>query len=55
MTAREQQIIANDYYCRAMRLIEDRDAGLTEFVREDEVFALLYDLASDFCEFASNK
>lgn len=51
MTAREQQIVANDYYVRAMQMIEDREEGRTEFVREDEVFDLLYDLASDFYEF----
>jgi hypothetical protein len=51
MTAREQQIVANDYYVRAMQMIEDREEGLTEFVREEEVFDLLYDLASDFYEF----
>ena len=50
MTAREQRIVANDYYVRAMQMIEDREAGLTEFVREEEVFDLLYDLASDFYE-----
>lgn len=50
MTAREQQIVANDYYVRAMQMIEDREAGLTEFVREEEVFDLLYDIASDFYE-----
>ena len=51
MTAREQRIVANDYYVRAMQMIEDREAGLTEFVREEEVFDLLYDIASDFYEF----
>lgn len=50
MTAREQQIVANDYYCRAMQMFEDHQAGLTEFVREEEVFDLLYDIASDFYE-----
>lgn len=50
MTAREQRIIANDYYCRAMQMFEDHQAGLTEFVREEEVFDLLYDIASDFYE-----
>ena len=50
MTPREQRIVANDYYVRAMQMIEDREAGLTEFVREEEVFDLLYDLASDFYE-----
>ena len=50
MTAREQRIVANDYYVRAMQMIEDREAGLTEFVREEEVFDLLYDIASDFYE-----
>ena len=48
MTAREQQIVANDYYVRAMQMIEDHEEGRTEFVREEEVFDLLYDLASDF-------
>ena len=48
MTAREQRIVANDYYVRAMQMFEDHQAGLTEFVREEEVFDLLYDLASDF-------
>ena len=48
MTAREQQIVANNYYVRAMQMFEDHQAGLTEFVREEEVFDLLYDLASDF-------
>ena len=38
MTAREQRIVANDYYCRAMQMFEDHQAGLTEFVREEEVF-----------------
>lgn len=50
MTAREQQAVAGDYYVRAMQMIEDREAGLTEFVREEEVFDLLYDIASDFYE-----
>ena len=50
MTPREQQDIANDYYVRAMQMIEDRESGLTEFVREEEVFDLLYDIASDFYE-----
>ena len=50
MTPREQRIVANDYYVRAMQMIEDREAGLTEFVRENEVFDLLYDIASDFYE-----
>lgn len=50
MTAIEQQDVANDYYVRAMQLIEDREAGLTEFYTEDEVFDLLYDVASDFYE-----
>ena len=50
MTAREQRIVANDYYVRAMQMIEDREEGLTEFVREQEVFDLLYDIASDFYE-----
>jgi hypothetical protein len=51
MTIQEQRIVANDYYVRAMQMIEDREAGLNEFVREEEVFGLLYDLASDFYEF----
>lgn len=50
MTAQEQRIVANDYYCRAMQMFEDHQAGLTEFVREEEVFDLLYDMASDFYE-----
>lgn len=50
MTAREQRTVANDYYCRAMQMFEDHQAGLTEFVREEEVFDLLYDIASDFYE-----
>ena len=50
MTAREQRIVANDYYVRAMQMFEDHQAGLTEFVREEEVFDLLYDIASDFYE-----
>lgn len=50
MTAREQQIVANDYYVRAMQMFEDHEEGRTEFVREDEVFDLLYDIASDFYE-----
>ena len=50
MTAREQQIIANNYYVRAMQIFEDHEEGRTEFVREDEVFDLLYDMASDFYE-----
>ena len=50
MTPQEQRIVANDYYCRAMQMIEDREDGLTEFVRENEVFDLLYDIASDFYE-----
>jgi len=50
MTAREKQIVAGNYFVQAMQLIEDRNAGLTEFVREEEVFDLLYDLASDFYE-----
>lgn len=50
MTAREQRIVANDYYVRAMQMTEDHEEGLTEFVREQEVFDLLYDLASDFYE-----
>lgn len=53
MTAREQRIVANDYYCRAMQMFEDHQAGLTEFVREDEVFDLLYDIASDFYEWTT--
>ena len=48
MTAREQRIVANDYYVRAMQMIEDHEEGRTEFVREQEVFDLLYNLASDF-------
>lgn len=51
MTVREQRIVANDYYVRAMQMFEDHQAGLNEFVREDEVFDLLYDIASDFYEF----
>ena len=51
MTAREQQAIAGDYFVRAMQMFEDHQAGLTEFVREEEVFDLLYDIASDFYEF----
>ena len=50
MTAREQRIVANDYYVLAMQMFEDHQAGLTEFVREEEVFDLLYDIASDFYE-----
>lgn len=50
MTAREQQAVAGDYFVRAMQIIEDREAGLTEFYTEDEVFGLLYDMASDFYE-----
>lgn len=50
MTAREQQIVAGDYFVRAMQMVEDHQAGLTEFVREEEVFDLLYDIASDFYE-----
>ena len=50
MKVREQRIVANDYYVRAMQMFEDHQAGLTEFVREDEVFDLLYDIASDFYE-----
>ena len=50
MTPQEQRIVANDYYVRAMQMIEDREEGLTEFVREQEVFDLLYDIASDFYE-----
>lgn len=50
MTPQEQQSVANDYYCRAMQMFEDHQAGLTEFVREEEVFDLLYDIASDFYE-----
>ena len=51
MTAREQQAIAGDYFVRAMQMFEDHQAGLTEFVREEEVFDLLYDMASDFYYF----
>lgn len=51
MTPREQQDIAGDYFVRAMQMFEDHQAGLTEFVREEEVFGLLYDIASDFYEF----
>lgn len=50
MTPQEQRIVANDYYVRAMQMFEDHQAGLTEFVREEDVFDLLYDLASDFYE-----
>ena len=50
MTAREQKAIAGDYFVRAMQMFEDHKAGLTEFVREEEVFDLLYDIASDFYE-----
>ena len=50
MTPQEQRIVANDYYCRAMQMFEDHKAGLTEFVREEEVFDLLYDIANDFYE-----
>lgn len=50
MTAREQRVVANDYYVRAMQMFEDHQAGLNEFVREEEVFDLLYDIASDFYE-----
>lgn len=53
MTPREQRIVANDYYVRAMQMFEDHQAGLTEFVREDEVFDLLYDIASDFYEWTT--
>lgn len=55
MTAREQRIVANDYFVRAMQMIEDREAGLTEFYTEDEVFDLLYDVASDFYEWTLNE
>ena len=48
MTPREQRIVANDYYVRAMQMIEDHEEGRTEFVRDEEVFDLLYNLASDF-------
>jgi len=48
MTPQEQRTLANNYYCQAMQIIEDRESGLTEFVREDDVFELLYDMASDF-------
>lgn len=48
MTAREQQAVAGDYFVRAMQMIEDHEEGRTEFVRENEVFDLLYNLASDF-------
>ena len=51
MTPQKQRIVANDYYVRAMQMFEDHQAGLTEFVREEDVFDLLYDLASDFYEF----
>ena len=50
MTPQEQQAVAGDYYVRAMQMFEDHQAGLTEFVREEEVFDLLYDIASDFYE-----
>ena len=53
MTAREQQIVANEYYVRAMQMFEDHQAGLTEFVREEEVFDLLYNLASDFYDWTN--
>ena len=33
-----------------MQMFEDHQAGLTEFVREEAVFDLLYDMASDFYE-----
>lgn len=50
MTPREQQDIAGDYFVRAMQMFEDHQAGLTEFVKEEEVFDLLYEIASDFYE-----
>lgn len=53
MTAREQQIVANNYYVRAMQMIEDHEEGRTEFVREQEVFDLFYDIASDFYEWTN--
>lgn len=51
MTPQEQQDVAGDYFVRAMQMFQDHQAGLTEFVREEEVFDLLYDIASDFYEF----
>lgn len=50
MTPTEQRALASNYYCQAMQMFEDHQAGLTEFVREEEVFDLLYDIASDFYE-----
>ena len=55
MTKLEQQIIANNYYCRAMQMFDDYNAGRTEFVRQDEVFDLLYNMASDFEAIAFDK
>ena len=55
MTAREQQAVAGDYFVRAMQMFEDHQAGLTEFVREEEVFGLLYDIASDFYEWTKEE
>lgn len=51
MTPQQQQAIAGDYFVRAMQMFEDHKAGLTEFVREEEVFGLLYDIANDFYYF----
>lgn len=48
MTAHEQRILASNYFCQAMQMFEDHEEGRTEFVRENEVFDLLYNIASDF-------
>lgn len=53
MTPQEQQDVAGDYFVRAMQMFEDHQAGLTEFVKEEEVFDLLYDIASDFYEWTT--
>ena len=50
MTAREQRIVANDYYVRAMQMFEDHQAGLTEFVREED-HVTVYQVTSVFSYF----
>lgn len=48
MTQSEQIALAEGYYQQAMRMIEDKERGLTEFVNPDEVWQLIYDIANDF-------
>jgi len=50
MTTKEIKAMAGGYFARAMQMIEDHEEGRTEFVRDEDVFQLLYDMACDFYE-----